>query len=106
MLGTVYLLILGKAAHHSWVHDAIEQHGEWVDGKAPVRLVLVDHGQNLLVGGLHGLDGILQRGQGGLHRTSEGYKETIDEQRQLEKNKRDETEKCLSSKCGIPCLRV
>lgn len=105
-MGTVYLLILGEAAHHSWVHDAIEQHGEWVDGKAPVRLVLVDHGQNLLVGGLHGLDGILQRGQGGLHRTPEGYKETMDEQRQLEKNKRDETEKCLSSKCGIPCLRV
>lgn len=63
----VYLLVLGEAAHHSWVHDAVEQHGQWVDGEAPVRLVLVDHGQNLLIGGLHGLDGVLQRGQGGLH---------------------------------------
>lgn len=65
---TVYLFILGEAAHDSWVHDAVEQHGEGVDGKAPVSLVLVNHGQNLLIGGLHGLYGVLQRRQGGLDR--------------------------------------
>ena len=64
----LYLLILCKAAHHSRVHDAVEQHGERVDGKAPVRLVLVYHRQNLLIGGLHGLYGVLQRRQGGLDR--------------------------------------
>lgn len=84
-----YLLILGEAAHHSWVHDAVEQHGEWVDGKAPVRLVLVDHGQNLLVGRLHGLNGILQRGQGGLHGDSQDYKKQAmskDKQRKIKEN--------------------
>lgn len=72
---TVYLFILGKAAHDSWIHDAIEQHGERVDGEAPVSLVLVDHGQDLLIGGLHGLYGVLQRRQGGLYREAEWQKE-------------------------------
>lgn len=62
----VYLFILGEAAHHSWVHDAIKQHGEGVDGKAPVSLILVNHGKNLLIGGFHGLYGILQWRQGSL----------------------------------------
>ncbi len=64
----LYLFILGKAAHDSWVHDAVEQHGKGVDGKAPISLVLVNHGQNLLIGGLHGLYGVLQWRQGGLYR--------------------------------------
>ena len=63
---TVYLFILGKATHDSRVHDAVEQHGEGVDGKAHVGLILVNHGQNLLIGGLHGLNGILQWRQGSL----------------------------------------
>lgn len=64
----VYLFILSKAAHHSWVHDAVKQHGEGVDGKAPVGLVLINHGQDLLIGGFHGLYGILQWRQSGLDR--------------------------------------
>lgn len=31
-----YLLIISKAAHDSWVHDAVEEHREGVDGKAGV----------------------------------------------------------------------
>ena len=46
----IYLFVFGKAAHDSRVHNTIEQHGEGVDGKAPVSLVLVYHGQNLLIG--------------------------------------------------------
>lgn len=71
----VYLFILGKAAHDSWIDNAIEQHGEGVDGKAPVGLVLVNHGQDLLICGLHGLYGILQWRQGGLDREAEGRRE-------------------------------
>lgn len=70
----VYLFVLGKAAHDGRVDNAVEQHGEGVDGKAPVGLVLVDHGQNLLIGGLHGLDGVLQWRQGGLDSRSRGKK--------------------------------
>lgn len=61
-----YLFIFGKATHDCRVHDAIEQHGERVDGKATVCLVLVDHDQNLLIGEVHGFNGILQWGQGRL----------------------------------------
>ena len=60
------LLVIGEAAHDGGVHDAVEQHGEGVDRKAPVGLVLVDQGEDLLIGGLHGLYGVLQRTQGSL----------------------------------------
>lgn len=56
-----HLLILGKASHDSRVHDAIEEHGKRVDGKAFITLVLVYHHQDLLVGCGHGFNGILQR---------------------------------------------
>lgn len=69
----VYLFIFGKATHDSRVHDAIEQHGQRVDGKALICLILVDHGQNLLIGALHGLDGVLQRRQQCLGTEAELY---------------------------------
>lgn len=55
------LFVIRKAAHDSGVHDAIEEHGQRVDGEAGVVQVLLYHAVQLVVGQLHGLDGVLQR---------------------------------------------
>lgn len=54
------LLVLGEAPHDSGVHDAIEQHGEGVDGKVGIIQVTLHHVADLLIGQLHRLHGILQ----------------------------------------------
>lgn len=64
-----HLLILGKASHDCRVHDSIEEHREWVDGKALITLVLVYHHQDLLISCGHGFNGILQRTNCGLLET-------------------------------------
>lgn len=56
-----HLLVVGEAAHDGGVHDAVEQHGQGVDGQVGVVEVLLHHVVDLVVGQLHGLDGVLQR---------------------------------------------
>lgn len=56
-----HLFIVSKATHHSGVHNAIEQHGQGVDGKVGVIEMALDHVVDLLIGQLHGFHGILQR---------------------------------------------
>ena len=56
-----YLLIVREAPHDSWVHDAIEQHGEGMHREGPVPGMLLNTVADLLIGELHGFDGILQR---------------------------------------------
>lgn len=56
-----YLLVVGEAAHDGRVHDAVEQHGQRVDGQVGVVEVPLHHVADLLVGQLHGLHGVLQR---------------------------------------------
>jgi len=65
-------LIFGEATHDSRVHNAIEQHGEWVDRKAGVILVSVDLAHNFLICFHHGLDGVFQGGDDGLCPGREG----------------------------------
>ena len=67
--GTPYLLVLGEPSHDSRVHDPIQEHGERVNGEGLVTLILVYHHQDLLIGGGHGFDGILQRANCGLLKT-------------------------------------
>lgn len=55
-----YLLIISKAAHDSWVHDAVEEHREGVDGKAGVVKVALDHVADFLIGQLHGFHSVLK----------------------------------------------
>lgn len=55
-----YLLIISEAAHDSWVHDAVEEHREGVDGKAGVIKVALDHVADFLIGQLHGLHSIFK----------------------------------------------
>lgn len=64
--GSPHLLVLGEPSHDSRVHDPIQEHGKWVNGKAVVTLVLVYHHQDLLIGCGHGFNGILQRANCGL----------------------------------------
>lgn len=54
------LFIICKASHDSRVHDAIQKHGEGVDGEAGVIQVLLYHAVHLVVCQLHSLDGVLQ----------------------------------------------
>lgn len=56
-----YLLVISKAAHDSWVHDAVEEHGEGVDGKAGVVKVALDHVADFLIGQLHGFHSVFKR---------------------------------------------
>lgn len=56
-----HLLIVGVAPHDSRVHDATEQHGEGMHGEGPVPGMLLDTVADLLIGELHGFNGILQR---------------------------------------------
>ena len=51
-----YLLIVREASHDSWVHDAIEQHGEGMHREGPVPGMLLDTVADLLIGELHGFD--------------------------------------------------
>lgn len=56
-----YLFIVGEASHDSWVHNPVQQHGEWVYGKVGVVEVPLHHAADLLIGQLHRLHGVLQR---------------------------------------------
>ena len=67
-------LVLGEATHDSRVHNAIEQHGEWVDGQAGVILVPVDLAHNFLIRFHHGLNGVFQGGDDALYPGREGRK--------------------------------
>lgn len=55
-----YLLVVGEAAHDGGVHDAVEQHGQGVDGQVGVIQVLLHHVIDLIIGQLHGLNGVFQ----------------------------------------------
>lgn len=55
------LLVVGEAAHDGGVDDAAEHHGQRVDGERAVARLLLHQVAQLLVGHLHGLDGVLQR---------------------------------------------
>lgn len=61
-----HLLVLGEPPHDGRVHDAVQEHGQGVNGEAFVTLILVYHHQDLLVGRGHGFDGVLQRANCGL----------------------------------------
>lgn len=54
------LFVVCEAPHDSWVHDAVQEHGERVDGQAGVIQVLLHHAVDLVICQLHGLDGVLQ----------------------------------------------
>ena len=54
------LFVIRKASHDGGVHDAVQEHGEGVDGEAGVVQVLLHHAVYLVVRQLHGLDGVLQ----------------------------------------------
>lgn len=56
-----YLLVVGEASHDGGVHDAVEQHRQGVDGEVGVVEMLLHHIIDLIVGQLHGFDGIFQR---------------------------------------------
>lgn len=56
----VYLLVVGKTTHDSWVHDPIQEHGERIDGKVGIVEVPLHHAADLLIGLLHCFNGILQ----------------------------------------------
>jgi hypothetical protein len=57
----VHLFIVGESPHDSWIHNAVEQHGEWVHRKGPVPRMLLHTVANPLIGQFHGFYGILQR---------------------------------------------
>lgn len=72
-LGVTCLFIICEASHDGGVHDAIQEHGEGVDGEAGVVQVLLQHAVHLVVCQLHGLDGVLQGAD--LHLRSRGRRE-------------------------------
>lgn len=55
------LLVVGESAHDSRVDDAAQHHGQRVDGQRAVTPLLLHQVAELLIGHLHGFDGILQR---------------------------------------------
>lgn len=57
----VYLLVVGKTSHDSWVHNPIQQHGERVDGKVGIIEMPLYHAADLLIGLLHCFNSIFQR---------------------------------------------
>lgn len=65
------LLVVGKAAHDGGVDDAVEHHGQRVDRQRAVAGLLLHQVAQLLVGLLHGLDGVLQRAHLLLHHRGE-----------------------------------
>lgn len=62
-----HLLVVGEAAHDSGVDDAVERHGQRVDGERAVAGLLLHQVAQLLVGLLHRLHGVLQRADLLLH---------------------------------------
>lgn len=58
---TPNLLIVGEAAHDSWVNDAAEQHGQRVDGQRAIACLLLHEVTQLFISHLHGLYGVRQR---------------------------------------------
>lgn len=72
-----YLFVVGESPHDSWVHNAAEQHGEWVHRQGMVPGMLLDTVADPLVGQLHGFYGILQRADFFLRNGADGRRSRV-----------------------------
>lgn len=72
-----YLFIVGESPHDSWVHNAIEQHGERVYREGMVPGMLLYTVANPLIGQLHGFYGILQRADFFLRSGADGRRSQV-----------------------------